>query len=248
MTDKWRFYFCRVNGSVASIYLNLGLRTEAPLASKTCLLWVWVYFQRPRPDGLSSSEEAPILFKIEDALDLEIAKRCDAISCGRITTEGRREFYFYGETSLALPEAIKAALENFRSYKFDYGNKRDPEWDQYINVLYPSDENLERIANRDVLDSLEEQGDVHTVPREVQHWLYFPTDAARDLFHQAAAKAGFGVVSQFPSDGALPFGISIKRTQSVDQAQIDQTTIDLLHMARRFDGEYDGWESPAVQK
>jgi Family of unknown function (DUF695) len=80
MTDNWKSYICNVNDSVASIFVNLGLRDEVPILSKTWLLWTWVYFQSPRSDGLSDSAEAPTLFKIEDALDSNIARYCRAIA------------------------------------------------------------------------------------------------------------------------------------------------------------------------
>jgi len=246
MTDKWRPYLCRVNGNLASIFVDLGLRSEVPITSKPWLLWVWVYFQQPRADGLSSSEEAPTLFKIEDALNVEISQRCHGIPCGRITTEGRREFYYYGETNLGLNEAVVAALANFVGYRFDKGEQQDSRWEQYQNVLYPSEEDLERIANQDVLAKLEEQGDVPTVPREVVHWLYFRSEASRFLFREAAVKVGFRIVSESLTSEDRGFGISIARTQTVDRAQIDKTVVDLLHLAQRFDGDYDGWESPVV--
>jgi regulator of RNase E activity RraB len=246
MNDKWRPYLCNVNGNLASIFVDLGLRDEVPIRSKPWLLWIWVYFQQPRPDGLSSSEEAPTLFKIEDALNAEISQRCRGIPCGRITTDGRREFYFYAETNIGLGEAVAAALANFEGYRFDKGEQEDPRWNQYLNVLYPSEEDLQRIGNRDVLEKLEEQGDVLTVPREVVHWLYFRSETSRSLFRQAATKGGFRVVSESRADGDLLFGISIARTQTVDQDQIDKTVVDLLHLAQRFEGDYDGWESPVV--
>jgi Family of unknown function (DUF695) len=52
----------------------------------------------PRPDGLSSNEEFQILNTIEDALTERLEKDCDACLAGRITGDGRREFYYYGRT------------------------------------------------------------------------------------------------------------------------------------------------------
>jgi hypothetical protein len=87
--------------------VNLGLRNDVPILSTPWLLWVWVYFRSPRPDGLSDSKEAPEKFKIEDALTQQLSQNCGAVLSGRITTEGRREFYFYGETRTVLrPVAI----------------------------------------------------------------------------------------------------------------------------------------------
>jgi len=90
------------------------------------------------------------------------------------------------------------------------------------------------------------KGDVLTVPREVQHWLYFRSEQSCALFRDAAIAAGFKVVSEPSSKGDLPFGIVLARTQSVEQESIDRTVIELLHLSRRFDGDYDGWETPVV--
>jgi hypothetical protein len=101
MGDDGTSYFSNVNDQLASIFVNLGLLVgDAPIASKPWLLGVWVYLLSPRPDGLSASGEAPTLFMIEEALHALIGRNCHAIPCGRFTTEGRREFYFYGETFL----------------------------------------------------------------------------------------------------------------------------------------------------
>jgi uncharacterized protein (TIGR01619 family) len=246
MTENWKPYLCNVNNKIASIFVNLGLRESVPIASKPWLLWTWVYFRSPRPDGLSDGKEAPTLYKIEDALDLCVCRACRAIPCGRITTEGRREFYFYGETKDGFRKAVREALTGFEGYEFDVGEQEDSLWEQYLNVLYPSPDDLQRIANMDLLDVLVKQGDVLSVAREVQHWLYFPSESSRAQFRNVAATVGYKIVSESSNQGKLPFGISVARTQSVDQNSIDSTVIELLNFSRRFDGEYDGWETPVV--
>lgn len=98
----------------------------------------------------------------------------------------------------------------------------------------------------DLLDVLQEKGDVLTVPREVQHWMYFGSEQSRARFRDAAIAAGFRVISESTSEGDLPFGIVVARTQSIEQESIDRTVIELLRLSRRFDGDYDGWETPVV--
>ncbi len=246
MDEKWKFYFCNVNDKAASICLNLALADEAPILAKPWLLWVWVYFRTPRPDGLSDSQEAPTLFKIEDALTLGIEKNCGAISCGRITTDGRREFYFYGNDSRGFQGAVRNAMDAFPEYKVDTGNQEDSGWNQYLRVLYPSDDELERIKNRDVIDVLEKNGDVHSVSREVSHWIFFPSEDLRTKFRQEVVNGGFRVVSEYVADGVNPFCIAIASVQDVMQETIDATVIQLCRLADEFQGEYDGWETQVV--
>lgn len=56
MSSQWDFYFSNVNNSLASIFVDLGLQEIAPSADNPWLLWVWVQFNHPREDGLSSAE------------------------------------------------------------------------------------------------------------------------------------------------------------------------------------------------
>ena len=246
MTENWRSYFCNVNDRLASIFVNLGLRSDVPILSKPWLLWVWVYFRSPRPDGLSDSKEAPEMFKIEDAVTQHLSRSCGAILAGRITTDGRREFYFYGEAHSEFSKAVSRAMSDFEGYKFDIGEQEDSLWEQYLNVLYPSAEDREKIKNRDLLEVLEQKGDVLTAARDVEHWMYFGSEAARSSFRKAAAEAGFRIASESQVEGALRFGISVVRTQAVEAALIDATVVELLHLTQQFQGEYDGWETPLI--
>lgn len=246
MRDNWKSYFCNVNGKLASIFLNLSLRNEAPILSKPWLLWVWLHCQSPRRDGLSDRNEAPTLFKIEDALTRQVGRKCNAVPCGRITTEGRREFYFYGETNRGFASAVRTAMSAFRKYKVDIGDQEDSLWEQYLNVLYPSSTDLERIKNREVLEVLEEHGDVLTAAREVQHWMYFQSAQSRASFRHEVVKAGFKVESESQVEGDRPFGISVIRTQPVGPDAIDETVMELLRLTEQFEGEYDGWETQVI--
>lgn len=222
MAENWKSFFCKVNDSLASVFVNVALRSEVPVISKSWLLWVWVYLQTPRPDGLSDSKEAPTLFKIEDALAPQLSEQCRAVACGRITTEGRREFYFYAEKKEGFKDAVASALDGFADYKFETGWKHDPLWEQYLNVLYPSPEEFERIKNREVLEVLAARGDVAGASRDVQHWMYFKTADSRGSFKDAVAKAGYRIESESHlEEEEFPFGISVIRNQPAEQGLID---------------------------
>ena len=125
MTDQWNFYLCTVNDKLASIYLNLGLANEAPVLSKPYLLWVWVYLKSPRPDGLTTNQEAQVMYKIEDELSAQLASSSEAQLAGNITTQSRREFYFYGATETNFKPNVTAAFQAFPTYEFSIGTKRD---------------------------------------------------------------------------------------------------------------------------
>lgn len=79
---------------------------------------------------------------------------CDACIAGRITGDGRREFYYYGRRPMNLHRLVEQELTNFRGYRFDCDTQPDPDWRQYLDVLYPTEENYELIKNMAVLEAL----------------------------------------------------------------------------------------------
>jgi len=247
MTENWKSYFCNVNDKLASIALNLGLNEGAPIASKPWLLWVWVYLQHPRPDGLSDQGEFETISAIEDGLLKGLASTCRAVEAGRITTDGHREFYFYGESTDGFEAAIRAVMDGFISYKFDLGTQYEPDWNQYRNVLYPSEESMQRIKNMDVLEVLEEHGDTLESVRDVHHWIYFKNSRDRKLFAEDVLQLGYTVEGQLEDlKEEFPYSILITRDQSVTPDAINDAVLELFRMAKELDGEYDGWEAQVI--
>jgi hypothetical protein len=246
VTDAWATYLCNVNSELASILLNTALVSDELNRAKPELLWIWVYLRDPRHDGLSSSEEAPMLYKIEEALSESLRNSCFAILSGRITTLGRREFYYYGDGAVGFEDSVRAAMMNFSEYRFDFDHQSDPEWSQYLDVLYPTPEQFQQISNQGVLDALAKNGDDHSVVRLVQHWAFFPSDKLRQAFGQSAVQAGFAIDKEYLVETTTPFAICLGKSQSVESHQIDDATLTLFRLYEEIGGAYDGWETFAT--
>ena len=248
MSDDWDFYFARVNDAVSSIFVDLGVRADAPMEKRPWLLWVSVDLQSPNADGLSTQAEAPVLHAIGDALDAMIAPTCGAQLVGRITGAGRREFYFYGEEPGPLDLAVSNAMKNFAPYVHECGSTLQPDWEQYLDLLYPSESNLQRMFNRRVLETLAENGDVHETPRQVDHWLEFADEAARAACRDTLIAIDFRLEDEFVGEEAdRPHTLVVSRVDSVDSHTINGITLELARLAQEHGGRYDGWESPVVK-
>ena len=244
MSDEWDFYFARVNDTVSSIFVDLGIRPEAPVEKRPWLLWVWVEMQSARVDGLSSTDEAPVLNDMGAALDKVVSANCDAQLVGRITGAGRREFYFYAAEPGELDTATATAMQAFETYKYETGSGFQPDWDQYVNLLYPSQSNLERMQNRRLLEALASQGDVHELPRKVDHWLYFADEATRTVCRDTLSAIEFTVEEEALSDepgDPLPYVLVASRVDPVDAHTINGITLELARLASQNGGSYDGW-------
>jgi hypothetical protein len=249
LSDDWDFYFARVNGAVSSIFVDLGVRPDAPLEKRPWLLWVFGDLQSPNTEGLATQQEAAALHAIGDALDATIAPACGAQLVGRVTGAGRREFYFYAEEPGPLDEAVGNAMKAFASYAHECGSALQPDWEQYLNLLYPSVSNLQRMFNRRVLESLAGQGDSHETPRQVDHWLEFPDEAARAACRDTLLAIEFRLEGEYTNDEAgadMPFTVVVSRVDSVDSHTINGITLELARVAGEHGGRYQGWECPVA--
>jgi len=239
MSNKWDFYFARLNDEPASLFVDLGIRDSVPDPLRTHLIWCWVYINQPRSDGLSSASEAPTLWTIENDLVGSIKEQASFV--GRITTAGRREFYFYAEDVARCEETISHTLGKHAAYRFDIGSKRDELWSEYLDLLYPSPEDFQRIENRSTIEVLEQQGDQLAKSRPVSHWAYFSTQGAREAFLAEVTKNGFTTAAELGDPSTHQYGVRLEKMTSIER--IDDVTIELFRLARSYDGEYDGWET-----
>ena len=252
LPQNWDFFMCRIEGAPASIRTNLALIEVAPLKGLTQRLQFYIKMQNPRPDGLSSNEEYPILCDIEDAIG-EKAEATGAVSAGVVKSEGFLELWFYTQNAEALAKTCEEALQAFEGYQSGYNIAEDPEWEDYFDFLYPDEFSYQTMQNRKVLMQLEKNGDKMEVPREIDHFFYFKEAAQQQAFAKEAEAKGFKVRfndDEFVEDRKAEgkeYPYMVEATREDSPLDIDDIVWDLLELASPFEGEYDGWGCVNVQ-
>ena len=252
LPQNWDFFMCRIEGVPASIRTNLALIDIAPLEGLTQRLQFYIKMQNPRPDGLSSNEEYPILCDIEDAIG-EKAGAIGAVLAGVVKSEGFLELWFYTQNAEALAKTCEEALQAFEGYESGYNIAEDPEWEDYFDFLYPDEFSYQTMQNRKVLMQLEKNGDKMEVPREIDHFIYFKEAAQQQAFAKEAENKGFKVRfndDEFVEDRKAEgkeYPYMVEATREDSPLAIDDIVWDLLELASPFEGNYDGWGCVNVQ-
>ena len=252
LPQNWDFFMCRIEGAPASIRTNLALIEVAPLEGLSQRLQFYIKMQNPRPDGLSSNEEYPILCDIEDAIG-EKAEAIGAILAGVVKSEGFLELWFYTQNAEALAKTCEDALQTFEGYQSGYNIAEDPEWEDYFDFLYPDEFSYQTMQNRKVLMQLEKNGDKMEVPREIDHFIYFKEAAQQQAFAKEAEAKGFKVRfndDEFVEDRKAEgkeYPYMVEATREDSPLAIDDIVWDLLELASPFEGNYDGWGCVNVQ-
>lgn len=246
MSDHWEFYFCRIEEKIASIFLDVGLRSVVPIDGAEALVRVEVELQDPRDDGLTSSEEFADLRKLEQVLEA-CAETHHGLYVGRITWNGLRIFYIYAADPEPLMEALAETVRGVDDYTCVISCEADPDFETYTDTLYPTKVDWQTIQNRRVLEALEQRGDDCTALRRIDHWFYFDDEENRRSFRDVLEHRGYHVADEsMTGDDPPRYGLRVWHDEAPGFARINELTVDLLLHAEEFDGEYDGWETEIV--
>ena len=246
--DHWEIYVSYIDDQPAVILVDLGIGEFAPLAEKPALVWVWVQIPAPDEEGFPTEEEDMKLNDVEDLIT-DAVEATTARYVGRITSNGRREFYFYTDNPQEFRDAATAAMGSAPDYQFEIDAAEDPDWEHYFSVLMPSPEDSQQIQNQHVIQHLFDSGDSLTEPRPVDHYLNFKTSEDRQTFITEVLALDFEVASQ-PERGdesEFPFALGLIRNHAVDVETVDDVTFELFELAQQHQGEYEGWGSKVVK-
>lgn len=238
---EWDFYPCRIDDIEASILLDLRFEHESPPDGATTLYRIRIPMREPEDHGMGSAGEAATMNAFEDAL-VERAEAGELIYVARIRSRAEWELVFYGapERTAAL-QAIREVFGERRTY---VDVRPDPAWDFYREFLLPDAERTQWMQDRRLVEVLEVEGDVLATPRRVDHRAQFPTADGRDRFVEAAQQAGFALQRAATVEHAeLPFGAQVYRNDSVELEHIHDVVMELVEIADRDGGAYQGWET-----
>lgn len=239
--DAFEFYPCLIDGSPASIYVNLRFEHGTPPADLDSRYSVTFTMTDRGPHGIGTAAEGEALNTCEESI---IARGAAAglVYVGRTRSRGDWEITFYGPAGKTdvLRDASTCAGERKSDVLTDY----DPAWRYYRELLLPDEERKRWMDDRRLVEILGEQGDEPQRPRRVDHRASFSTESARDAFVAAAAQEGFTreLAPQLrESSVERRFSAQVFRDDSTALDHIHEVAMLLVDAAARHGGVYDGW-------
>lgn len=242
---NWNFYFTNIDEVIASVYLDLDFAGKGVDTDFPYFFWFALNMNQPREDGMSSQEEFQTLYEFENKLTQVLAHSKNYKFAGRVTTKGRREFYFYCANN-EMPEAeIVRVMAAFPEYTGDKGFKHDPNWDIFKNRMYPKPIDFQKISNRNLVMVLQKNGDQLVTERPVFHWIYFKTETDLEAYAQAVKSMEYEIVSKNSdtTQGEFCHQLQVSRIDLVGFNEIDDCVLPLFELAVVHNGNYDGWET-----
>jgi uncharacterized protein (TIGR01619 family) len=251
MSDNWNFYLDVVDDHLASIVVDLDVTEEVNIRKYKWLFSVKINIQNPTEIGNPGEQEDEQICEWEYDL-MEKLNQEDIIQVGRVTTNGTREFFYYAKKEKHVKIIDQHALAVFdkNGYETEISSIEEEEpWSFYSEFLYPDEYQFQQMSNRELVELLENENDDLEEPRKIEHWIEFETLDDLKAFEQDIQNEGFTTErfeQQKNEDGT--YSITISRKDGVDYHLIDSVTDTIIATAQQHNGQYDGWESPVIQK
>jgi len=247
--SHWEAYLAQYEKGPGSTLVNMDLKKIAPDYSKTFLFAAGVQFKNCGKEGLPAPLAFATLNKISDSIVALITRLKRNTLAGTFTYQCERKDYFYVTDTFGLKQEVTNLItKRFPGYTPAFLIKEDMNWNAYLSFLYPNEETMEYISNQKVVMRLQKAGDKLDTPRQVDHWLYFKSEADRECFVYYAVSKKFRIeAKENGGNTSFPFTVHISRTDRVDLASINQLTLSLKEEAKKCKGDYDGWETVVLK-
>ena len=244
MLEDWNYFLTSDDGSPAQMLVDLAVPQRGIDSRRPYLLTVEFPLRQPTLEGLSTSDESPLLYAIEDALFSALRQRQQAVYVGRVTGQSRRIHFYYAPSATGFDQQVAETMQAWPDYPPQSETKFEPGWDTYHQRLYPGPLERQSIQTRLQFEQMMQAGEDPSLPRPIEHRLSFPSSETRQQFISQAQPFGFEVEPSElgeSSDPELPYGLAVVRSDRLDLILLDGLVSDLFFRADSCGGEYLGW-------
>lgn len=214
--------------------VELDLIEESPQEERPWLLWLFV-----KADSVTESLES-----FTEDLKTTLHDSIDAVFAARVMKEGWGEFYFYAPSSKRFENLSSEVMSRHGGFVYERGSSKDTKWDMYNDNLYPDAYGLLSIQNRHTITALLEAGDDLSIPREVEHYLFYQTKTSMERSVAQLASHGFEVKEYVNDDESdYSYGVILTKNEAIIPEIVEETTTSLYESAIQEHGIYEGWST-----
>lgn len=244
MSDHWDIYLTQIENNNIFVRLDMGIKNNVPIRNANKLVIVKIQTK----SLFSKKLNFKLLSEIEDTFDRHLTNKDFFIG---VTTDTEcRRFYIYTMQETILKNSIESILTRNKKLKYNISIQNDPEWNIYLDRLYPDMFEQRWMLDRNVVEQLKTNNDDPQIPREVSHWFYFRNIDSRDSFKSKMNKNLYTNIDEqkVQENTEFSYQLIVSHITTVQLESINQHTTGLFQLAQECDGNYDGWETLVMKR
>lgn len=238
---SWYYYDWQMDGDPAEFAVDTRFFDKAPYENRPVLL----HMRCEMKDGteLNGRGRRHIV-----RLEKKCKSDLKALYAGYIEDAYRRVMFFYTDKASRI-EVLDDMADRERYLYCSAGASDDPEWNTYLNLLYPDAAKYYTETNRKNAQLYRKNGDCITAVRRLTLHMAFPLETLVPQFAEEARLSGFAIGdAEFNPDIDVPYGVKLHIISSLLNEDLDKYTTLAIYTAERYGGRLLYWESPVIPK
>jgi len=205
----------------------------------------WLFSLFIKFDALQDNSQAYEEFlETKEALIIALEHNEKAKYVGSRIVEGWSELYFYADDSKGL-ESIVAHILKDAGYVYESSTVRDSKWDFHYKNLLPNELELAHIQSQEILQLLQEEGDLLQKEREIEYYLSFDTPTQKERYLQEYLPVEFSFKDEVSSD-EFANGIALSKVDRPTQEILANNVTKLYESVKKAHGFYEGWSTTLI--
>jgi hypothetical protein len=241
LDEHWDSYLALVDDAAASLLVNMYFVEHGPLPGVGYLHHWALPMRWPGEHGMGTEQEADGFGAVEE----QVTSALQAVGLypvGRLRTAGYWQVSYYGERDFGeeLEAVMREVMGEAVAERVHAETTLDERWEYFIEFLCPDLQQLQWMADRDVVMRLLEHGD-SLAPRPVEHTTYFASEEHCRAFAAQTADEGFDCAIVLPDDSEVRWTVKATREDGVALEEIHPIADGFRRAAADFEGDYDGW-------
>jgi len=205
----------------------------------------WLFSVFIKYDGLNNSaQDYEEFLESKESLIIAIEYEGKAKYLGTKVVDGWSEFYFCASSAKELNSMVTSMLKD-TGYVYESNIVKDKKWGFYETQMFPTELELAHIQSSKIIFLLEEEDDILTESRVVEHYLSFETPTSKNRFINTLNLDGFSFKDEIDSDD-FEHGVVIVKEHSVSEDDVKKVVEELFEAVKKEGGYYEGWSTTLV--
>ncbi len=247
MSRNLEYYVAQLDQWPFEVGVNLGLEPSAQKSELPFRAHIRLELNHPTDDGLCTKEEEALLLAVQEEIlaTLSPENHCFVAS---VTHRNARTLVVYLRDEPDENAEINKVMEKVETHASKVMWESDPEWAEYTDHLFPSENFLHQIKDRRLLKEFDRRGDDCSEIHNIEPRFMMKSKEAAEALSSSLAESGFAVkeINKLEGDDSFSWCLIASAQSPLALAVLDEFRPIWIELATKADAKFDGWSAEVV--
>lgn len=238
---NWDRYSKNAADGMSDVLVNNKLYDIGPIPETPYLVKVTHAYTGAKNSKLPTKAESARLVGIQDATKKILSNKTQCYLAGAVSHNRMCEMYYYTKDTTGIRNYLESVYRKKGYGKHKIDMTYDSKWDNFFSVLYPDEEQRQKIYYQRMIARLKKAGYNLNKPHKVTYWAYFKDEENMRTWKDALPGNSYTLVSS----KKMPYArwrVNFSKVIPITETSVLGSVKDLKSKLTGNGGAYGGWE------